>query len=84
MAFVIYKKFPIKALRAAATLTVSAVWHGWAPGYFMTICQVALYLPPEDIWMKIRENLPSESLVLIHFFQIEFFKKKILLLLILI
>lgn len=52
MAVCIYKRFPHKGLRTVATLTLSALWHGYAAGYYFCICQVPLYLPFEDLCNK--------------------------------
>ncbi|KAL6259347.1 hypothetical protein P5V15_009262 [Pogonomyrmex californicus] len=52
MAVCIYKRFPHKGLRTVATLTLSALWHGYAAGYYFCICQVPFYLPFEDICIK--------------------------------
>lgn len=53
MAYVVYKRFPNKALRTAATFIVSAVWHGIYAGYYLCLCVVPFYLPIEDIWEKL-------------------------------
>ncbi|XP_012058410.1 PREDICTED: lysophospholipid acyltransferase 7 [Atta cephalotes] len=52
MAMCVYKRFPHKGLRTIATMTLSALWHGYAAGYYFCICQVPLYLPFEDICIK--------------------------------
>ncbi|XP_050461305.1 lysophospholipid acyltransferase 7 isoform X3 [Cataglyphis hispanica] len=52
MAVCIYKRFPYKSLRTVITLTLSALWHGYAAGYYFCICQVPLYLSFEDICIK--------------------------------
>ncbi|KAM0727914.1 Lysophospholipid acyltransferase 7 [Formica fusca] len=52
MAVCIYKRFPYKSLRTVVTLTLSALWHGYAAGYYFCICQVPLYLSFEDICVK--------------------------------
>ncbi|XP_011630065.1 lysophospholipid acyltransferase 7 isoform X5 [Pogonomyrmex barbatus] len=52
MAVCIYKRFPHKGLRTVATLTLSALWHGYSAGYYFCICQVPFYLPFEDICIK--------------------------------
>ncbi|EFN78811.1 lysophospholipid acyltransferase 7 [Harpegnathos saltator] len=52
MAICIYKRFPHKGLRTMVTLTLSALWHGYAAGYYFCICQVPLYLFFEDISVR--------------------------------
>lgn len=63
MAVCVYKRFPHRGLRTLATLTLSAVWHGFAPGYYLCICQISLFLPMEDIWSKFYKSSPDGSLV---------------------
>lgn len=48
----VYKRFPMKSLRTIVTLTLSAVWHGWSPGYFICICQIPLFMLTDDLAMK--------------------------------
>ena len=62
MGVYVYKRFPYKSLRTIATLTLSAVWHGWAPGYFFCICQIPLFLLSEDIFLKIYKQMKEDSL----------------------
>ncbi|XP_014206154.1 lysophospholipid acyltransferase 7 [Copidosoma floridanum] len=61
MAVCVYKRFPHRGLRTMATLTLSALWHGYAPGYYLCICQITLYLPMEDIWVKFYKASPEGS-----------------------
>lgn len=63
MGVYVYKRFPYKSLRTIATLTLSAVWHGWAPGYFFCICQIPLFLLSEDVFLKIYKQMKEDSLV---------------------
>ncbi|KAL0278376.1 UNVERIFIED_CONTAM: hypothetical protein PYX00_000211 [Menopon gallinae] len=51
MAFVVYRRFPYKAFRTAATFAVSAIWHGIYAGYFLCLGVVPFYLSTEDIWL---------------------------------
>lgn len=39
-------------MRTIVTMLLSALWHGYAAGYYFCICQVPLYLPFEDIGTK--------------------------------
>ncbi|KAK6623830.1 hypothetical protein RUM44_010686 [Polyplax serrata] len=50
MAYVVYKRFPIKPLRTAATFAVSALWHGVYAGYYLCLCSAPFYLVIEDMW----------------------------------
>lgn len=52
MAVCIYKRFPYKSLRIMVTMILSALWHGYAAGYYFCICQVPFYLAFEDISVK--------------------------------
>ncbi|XP_026670048.1 lysophospholipid acyltransferase 7 [Ceratina calcarata] len=53
----VYKRFPYKSLRTLVTLTLSAIWHGWAPGYFICICQIPLFMLTDDLVTKFyRQN----------------------------
>lgn len=49
----IYKRFPNKKFRTAATMLVSAAWHGVYTGYYICIGCVPFYLPIEDIYVKL-------------------------------
>ncbi|KAJ8665289.1 hypothetical protein QAD02_006951 [Eretmocerus hayati] len=62
MAVCIYKRFPHRGLRTVATLLLSALWHGYAPGYYICICQITLFLPMEDIYSKFYKSYPDGSL----------------------
>ncbi|VEN46532.1 unnamed protein product [Callosobruchus maculatus] len=54
LAAYVYKQFPIKKYRTAATMLTSAIWHGVYPGYFLCIGTVPITLMFfEDIWVKI-------------------------------
>ncbi|KAI8117190.1 hypothetical protein FF38_05351 [Lucilia cuprina] len=46
----IYKLFPSKKYRTAATLLCSAYWHGFRPGHYFCIMGAPLYVPLEDMW----------------------------------
>ncbi|XP_076233685.1 membrane bound O-acyltransferase domain containing farjavit [Calliopsis andreniformis] len=63
MGVYIYKRFPYKSLRTIATLALSAIWHGWAPGYFFCICQIPLFLMSEDIFLKVYNQMKEDSLI---------------------
>lgn len=59
MAVCVYKRFPHRGLRTAATLTLSALWHGYAPGYYLCICQITFFLPMEDIYARVYKKYSS-------------------------
>lgn len=59
----IYKRFPLKSLRTFATLTLSAIWHGWSSGYFLCNCQIPLFLLSEDIIIKFYQQSKENSIV---------------------
>lgn len=63
MAVCIYKRFPYKSLRTVITLTLSALWHGYAAGYYFCICQVPLYLSFEDICIKFYNQCEENGFV---------------------
>lgn len=63
MAVCIYKRFPYKNLRTVVTLTLSALWHGYAAGYYFCICQVPFYLPFEDICIKFYNQCEENGFV---------------------
>ncbi|KAK9302226.1 hypothetical protein QLX08_005675 [Tetragonisca angustula] len=48
----IYKRLPIKSMRAVLTLLLSAIWHGWSAGYVVCFCQIPLFMLSEDIFIK--------------------------------
>ncbi|XP_057318858.1 lysophospholipid acyltransferase 7 [Microplitis mediator] len=62
MANYVYKVFPWKNLRAAATFFVSTIWHGYAFGYFVGIFSVVLFLPIEDTYVKFYTQSKENSL----------------------
>lgn len=62
MGVYVYKRFPMKRLRTIVTLALSAVWHGWAPGYFFCICQIPLFMLTDDIAMKFYHQSEENSL----------------------
>lgn len=53
MAMYVYKRFPSKKYRTAATLAVSALWHGVYAGYYFCIFAAPFYLPVEDLYVKL-------------------------------
>lgn len=53
MAMYVYKRFPSRKYRTAATLAVSALWHGVYAGYYFCICAAPFYLPLEDLYYKL-------------------------------
>ncbi|EZA61452.1 hypothetical protein DMN91_003662 [Ooceraea biroi] len=62
IAMYIYKRFPYKSLRTMVTMLVSALWHGYAAGYYFCICQVPLYLPFEGICAKFYNQCEKDGL----------------------
>ncbi|GAB0095307.1 lysophospholipid acyltransferase 7 [Sergentomyia squamirostris] len=52
LVMVVYKRFPIRKIRTAATLLVSAYWHGVNPGYYFCIFAAPFYVAIEDICLK--------------------------------
>ncbi|CAB0020361.1 unnamed protein product [Nesidiocoris tenuis] len=48
LAAFVYHRFPIKAYRILAVFVVSAYWHGFYAGYYITLCSVPMYLVFED------------------------------------
>ncbi|XP_008202594.1 lysophospholipid acyltransferase 7 [Nasonia vitripennis] len=62
MAVCVYKRFPHRGLRTAATLALSALWHGYAPGYYLCICQITFFLPMEDIYARFYKESAEASL----------------------
>ncbi|CAK1596056.1 unnamed protein product [Parnassius mnemosyne] len=53
VAMVVYKRFPVKALKIHAALFVSVIWHGFHAGYFFCIYFCPFYLMAEDIYYKL-------------------------------
>lgn len=62
MAVNVYKRLPLKSIRTFVTLFLSALWHGYAAGYYVCICQVPLYLPFEDLCVKYYQQQEENSL----------------------
>jgi len=63
MAVHVYKRFPYKSLRTIITLFISAVWHGYAAGYYFCICQVPFYNPIENICIKFYNQCEKNGFV---------------------
>jgi Predicted membrane protein len=42
--------------RALITMTVSSVWHGVYVGYYLCLMSAPMYLPVEDVYVKIRRE----------------------------
>ncbi|XP_045772314.1 lysophospholipid acyltransferase 7-like [Maniola jurtina] len=53
VAMVVYKRFPVTALKIHAALFVSVIWHGFHAGYFFCIYFCPFYLMAEDIYFKL-------------------------------
>lgn len=69
MAHCVYKRFPFKPLRTAVVFLLSAIWHGYAPGYFLCIGQIVFFLPMEDIYVKIYKQCEEKSLVSMNLYE---------------
>lgn len=67
MGIYIYKRFPFKPLRMIMTLTLSALWHGYAVGYYVCICSVPFYLLIEDLLIKFHNQHEKDSIVSTNF-----------------
>ncbi|XP_069695683.1 lysophospholipid acyltransferase 7 [Periplaneta americana] len=52
----IYKRLPRNQFRALITMTISAVWHGVYVGYYLCLMSAPMYLPVEDVYIKIRKD----------------------------
>merc|ERR1712062_192224 len=62
LVLVVYKRFPVKALRTTMVMIVSSVWHGVHPGYYLGLGSVPLCLAVEDLWrVKIRSRLSEDA-----------------------
>lgn len=53
MAMYVYKRFPSKKYRVMATMAVSAYWHGVHAGHYFCILGPVVYLPLEDLYLKL-------------------------------
>jgi len=42
--------------RALITMTVSAIWHGVYVGYYLCLMSAPLYMPVEDVYVKISKD----------------------------
>jgi lysophospholipid acyltransferase 7 len=56
LAMYVYKRFPSKKYRIVATMLVSAYWHGVHPGYYFCILGPVVYLPVEDLYVKLLKS----------------------------
>ncbi|PNF42393.1 hypothetical protein B7P43_G02550 [Cryptotermes secundus] len=52
----VYKRLPRNQFRALITMTVSAIWHGVYLGYYLCLMSAPMYLPVEDVYVKIRKD----------------------------
>jgi lysophospholipid acyltransferase 7 len=52
----VYKRLPRSPFRALITMTVSSVWHGVYVGYYLCLMSAPMYLPVEDVYVKIRKG----------------------------
>lgn len=62
LAMYVYKKFPSKKYRVIATMAVSAYWHGVHAGYYFCILGPIVYLPLEDLYVKVFKNEKASAL----------------------
>ena len=53
LAMYVYKRFPSKKYRVMATMAVSAYWHGVHAGHYFCILGPIVYLPLEDLYLKV-------------------------------
>jgi len=53
LAMYVYKRFPSKKYRVMATMAVSAYWHGVHAGHYFCILGPVVYLPLEDLYLKV-------------------------------
>lgn len=53
LAVYIYKRLSYKQIRTLITMFVSAFWHGVYAGYYLCLCSAPLYLPVEDLYVKL-------------------------------
>jgi lysophospholipid acyltransferase 7 len=60
LAIYVYKRFPNKKYRIVATMLVSAFWHGVYAGYYFCILGPIVYLPLEDIYLKLFKSANDE------------------------
>lgn len=65
LAMYIYKRFPSKKYRIMATMAVSAYWHGVHAGYYFCILGPIVYLPIEDLYVKIfKSEKPQQQQII--------------------
>ncbi|CAK9817028.1 Lysophospholipid acyltransferase 7 [Anthophora quadrimaculata] len=62
MGVYVYKRFPLKSLRTMVTFILSAVWHGWEPGYLICMCQIPCFMLTDDLVMKYYNQSPKDSI----------------------
>lgn len=68
----VYKRCPWKGLRVTITMLVSSLWHGVHAGYYLCLLSVPLYLPAEDLMVKlVPEPRSSFMHVLFIFYKIQ-------------
>ena len=51
-----YSVLFIMFFRTVLTMMVSSIWHGVYAGYYLCLMSVPMYLPVEDVYVKIRNG----------------------------
>ena len=62
--------------RALITMTVSSVWHGVYVGYYLCLMSAPMYLPVEDVYVKIRKGTTGLVCVIVPYLLHKFDKSK--------
>lgn len=52
----VYKRLPKNPFRTVLTMMVSSIWHGVYAGYYLCLMSAPMYLPVEDVYVKIRNG----------------------------
>ncbi|KDR10082.1 Lysophospholipid acyltransferase 7 [Zootermopsis nevadensis] len=52
----VYKRLARNQFRPLITMTISAIWHGVYIGYYLCLMSAPMYLPVEDVYIKIRKD----------------------------
>lgn len=77
LAMYVYKQFPSKKYRTMATLAVSAYWHGVHAGYYFCILGPTVYLPVENLYVKVfsdeKASLLRQKITYLVFWILKFF-----------
>lgn len=77
LAMYVYKRFPSKKYRIIATMAVSAYWHGVHAGHYFCILGPIVYLPLEDLYLKVfqseTESTQRKHITNLFFWTMKFF-----------